>query len=69
MYRREYIDVQYNGQLVSALTYVIVEKQLDEIAPSESYASIILDEGTSLLSPQYIEQVWRHIETLQKKGR
>jgi gamma-glutamylcyclotransferase (GGCT)/AIG2-like uncharacterized protein YtfP len=69
VYRREYIDVQHNGQLVSALTYVVVEKQLDEIAPSESYASIILDEGTSLLSPQYIEQVRRHIETLQKKGR
>lgn len=69
MYRREYVDVWFNGQLVSALTYVVIEKQLDEIAPSESYASIILNEGTSLLSLQYVEQVRRHIEQLWKRGR
>lgn len=69
VYRREYVDVQCNGQLVSALTYVVVEKQLDEIAPSESYASIILDEGASLLSTHYTERVRRHIEHLRRRER
>lgn len=69
VYRREYVDVQCKGQLVSALTYVVVEKQLDEIAPSESYASIILDEGASLLSTHYTERVRRHIEHLRRRER
>ncbi|NNV05092.1 gamma-glutamylcyclotransferase [Geobacillus sp. C56-T2] len=69
VYRREYVDVQFHGQFVPALTYVVVDKQAEEIAPSASYAAIILNEGMSRLSRQYAEQVRRHIERLWEKGR
>jgi gamma-glutamylcyclotransferase (GGCT)/AIG2-like uncharacterized protein YtfP len=65
-YRRLEIEVNIDGISLKALTYEVVRKEVNEIAPSREYMNTIM-EGTTLLSPAYVQMLEEHMESLIQK--
>lgn len=62
-YKRMEIEANIDGIILKALTYEVVNKEVNEIAPSREYMNTIL-EGTSMLSPAYVQMLEEHMERL-----
>jgi gamma-glutamylcyclotransferase (GGCT)/AIG2-like uncharacterized protein YtfP len=61
-YRREKVQVEIDDMRIEALTYMVVEKQVD-MAPSQKYKEVIL-EGSDLLSVEYVQELKNFMESL-----
>lgn len=58
-YRRLAVEVAWEGERVRAMTYSVVHKAFEEIAPSPSYRRAILNGVDRFLDPSYREKLLR----------
>lgn len=65
VYRRIEVKVRPGEREETAWTYIVVQKELEEIAPSDDYRDIILD-GAQLLSESYRQRIREHMVSLQQ---
>lgn len=65
-YRREWVDVRIDGLMVRSLTYVVVNKEKEEVPPSYEYMETIL-QGTDLLGETYRNQLQKRMAELREK--
>lgn len=56
-YRRMRVEVVWKGERVPAVTYTVVRKATEEIAPSPSYQCTIFNGANRFLSPGYRERL------------
>ncbi|SFJ18631.1 gamma-glutamylcyclotransferase family protein [Thermoflavimicrobium dichotomicum] len=69
VYQEETITVEFNGKMVEGvLTYSVVDKSEREFAPSEEYATLILEGGRTELDGAYLQRLQEHIKWLQVVG-
>lgn len=65
-YRRKWIKVAVDGITVKALTYEVVNKEVEEIPPSPAYVETIL-RGTDILSGSYQKMIRQRMKRLVEK--
>jgi cation transport regulator ChaC len=58
-YRRVVVEVVWKGKRVRAVTYTVVDKAAEEMAPSPSYRRAILNGVERFLDPSYREKLLR----------
>ncbi|SEM72409.1 gamma-glutamylcyclotransferase family protein [Lihuaxuella thermophila] len=58
-YRRVYVNVHWQGRVLSAMTYTVVEKLPDEIPPSMEYARLVYNGARQQLSDAYRKKLVR----------
>lgn len=70
-YRHEVVDIYSQGQMYKNVrTYVVVDKLLEELPPSDWYFNVVLRGAvTCRLSEQYCWQLFNHMYQLQQRRR
>lgn len=64
-YARHWISVEFCGVLFTpVLTYTVVNKASEDIAPSEEYAGLILDGACGLLPRNYVRKLLERFEEM-----
>ncbi|HEU4964289.1 MAG TPA: gamma-glutamylcyclotransferase family protein [Bacilli bacterium] len=63
-YRRREVILLHEGKAVTAWTYEVVDKAAEEIAPSVLYRDLLM-EARDVLSHEYMEKLWAHMEKLR----
>ncbi|MET3681928.1 gamma-glutamylcyclotransferase (GGCT)/AIG2-like uncharacterized protein YtfP [Alkalibacillus flavidus] len=66
-YRPAIVDVDFEGQMVPMLTFIVIDKQ-PEFAPPDHYLSEILRGGAPDLSMPYLATVHNRVEALRGSG-
>lgn len=68
IYRRILVQLNFLDERVHAFTYEVIDKRLDEFAPSAHYANLIVT-GALQLSPSYRAWLIEHIGNLYDRQR
>ncbi|MCF6093111.1 gamma-glutamylcyclotransferase [Microaerobacter geothermalis] len=63
-YRRILVNIKIDNLTIPAYTYEVVQREKNEIPPSEEYARTII-EGAALLSNSYLNRLVKKIERLR----
>ncbi|MBS4219621.1 gamma-glutamylcyclotransferase [Bacillus sp. FJAT-49711] len=66
LYRPAIIDIEINGMVKEALTFIVVQKE-EELAPPDHYSEEIFRGGEGTLSEEYLKKIKEKVKSVKGK--